>query len=163
MNYTETQALILIKELATRFEAEGSTREDLAIAIRNWYNSKLSESQRLHTFGSDAGHLKKAVEAEGSIDQRMLESLPNAMGLGAYTSWIETTTSDLFLTKVVLAKKEIESWQPPLGEEDEGDIAIPPPSPVETAKVQIKAVLTNLGLSDELQRQALKELLGELE
>lgn len=164
MNYAETQARILIQKLVTRFEAEGSTRDDLAIATRSWYNSVLSESQRLHTFVGDAGHLKRAIEAEGPIDQRMLEDLPDAMELGAYTSWTETTTSDLFLAKVGLAKNEIEAWQPqphpPGGDNGDG---VAPPSPVEMAKVRIKAVLTNLELSDDLQKQVLKELLDELE
>ncbi len=164
VNHAETQARILIQELVTRFEAEGSTRDDLAMATRSWYNSKLSESQRLHTFGGDTGHLKKAIEAEGPIDQRMLKDLPDAMGLGAYTSWTETTISDLFLTKIELTKKEIESWQPqspPPGRE-RGDGAAAP-GPVKTAKVHIRAVLTNLGLSEDLQRQVLRELLDELE
>jgi hypothetical protein len=164
VNHAGTQARILIQELVTKFEAEGSTREDLAIATRNWYNTKLSESQWLHTFGGDEGHLKKAIEAEGPIDQRMLEDLPDAMGLGAYTSWTETTTSDLFLARVELAKKEIESWLPPpptRGEESGGgDVAS---DPVKTAKLHIQAVLAKLGLSKDQQRELFRELLGELE
>jgi hypothetical protein len=164
VNYAGTQARILISELVTSFEAEGSTREDLALAIRNWYNSRLSESQRLHTFGGDAGHLKRVVEAEGTIDKRMLKDLPEAMGLGTYTSWTETTISDLFLTKVKLAKNKIESWQPQVSHEGrEGYSGSIAPDPVEMAKVHVRDLLTRLGLSDDLQRQVLMELLGELE
>lgn len=161
VNYADTQALILIKGLVTKFEAEGSTREDLSIAVREWHKSKLSESQRLHTFPGDAGDLKRAIEAGGSIDQRMLLDLPERMGLGPYTSWIETTTSDLFLTKVELAKKEIETWQPqapPKGGEDD----TPPFGSVDRAKAQVKTMLATLGLSDDLQKQVLQELLDEL-
>lgn len=168
VNYAEKEALILISELAKRFEADGNTRDALISALKSWYTFKLSDSQRFHTFGGDAGHLKKAVEAEGPIDQRMLKDLPQAMGLGVYTSWIETTKPELFLMKVEQAKKEIEEWRSII---KGGEAGIYTTSPTggstnekgkETAKVRVKTIFESLGLSDDLKKQVLQELLDEL-
>jgi hypothetical protein len=160
INYAERQAHLLIRELAEIFGVKGSTREDLALATRNWYNSRLSESQRLHTFPGDAGYLKKSVEAEGPIEQRLLINLPKSMGVDAYINWVERSTAELFLAKVELAKTEIESWQPqsitPKG--IHGDT---PSSPIEITKVKIRALLTSSELSIDEQRQILEELLIE--
>ncbi len=161
MNYAETQAQVFINKLAEIFGIEGSTREDLAIATRNWYNSKLSESQRLHTFPGDAGYLKKSVEAEGAIEQRLLVNLPNSMGIGPYQNWTEASTSSLFLVKVELAKNEIEVWQPQTFIPRISNGGATTSDPIETTKGKIKMLLTSSELSLDEQRQILEELLDE--
>lgn len=162
INYAEIQAQVLIKKLAERFDVKGNTREDLAIATRDWYNSTLSESQRLHTFPSDAGHLKKAIEAEGPIEQRLLVNLPTSMNIDAYTNWTESSTFDLFLAKVELAKAEIEAWQPQLATPGRSNDDSPF-NPIEITKVKIKALLTSSDLSLDQQKQILEEVLIEFE
>lgn len=167
VNYAERVAMVLIGKLVKLFGADGSTRDALVIALKDWHTSKLSESQRVNIFTGEAGYLKKAVEAEGSIDNRMLINLPEAMELGAYTSWTETTTPELFLMKVQKAKKDIEDWQPKV--KDGEDIYVPGTDPGEevvvdneTAKTKIRAFMESLQLSDEVKKQVLQDLLNEL-
>lgn len=191
MNYADKEAMSLVGKLANLFGSDGSTRDALVSSIRNWHTSKLSDSQRIRVFSGNAGSLKKAVEAEGSIDQRMLMDLPKAMGLGPYTSWVEMLKPELFLMKVEQAKKEIEEWQPKIKEEEVSNRATPdikpvivvtppinPPRPVpivppptsdsvhkvdkETAKAKIKEILASLKLSGDIQKQVLREILSEL-
>lgn len=160
-NYADIKARALIAELASIFNSVGITREELSIAIREWYNNTIMESQRLHVFGGDSGHLKKCVEAEGSIDKRMLEDLPIGMGLGSYKSWIENDTSDLFITKTKLAKLEIEQWQSITKGSDDGPND-PPRDPITIAKGKILNILFGLELNST-KRQVLKELLDQIE
>ncbi len=160
-NYADIKARALITELASIFNSTGITREELSIAIREWYNSKLSESQRLHIFGGDSGHFKKYVEAEGSIDKRMLEDLPVAMGLGSYKSWTENGTSDLFLTKIKLSKLEIEQWQSlpgPGTEKPRGPLQ----NRIDIVKEKILILLEGLELSNSIKKQILKDLLDKI-
>ena len=163
-NYADLKARALITELGSIYDSDGITREELSTSMKNWYNSKLSESQRLHIFGGDAGHLKKSVEAEGPIDKRILEDLPNAMGLGSYKSWTENGTSDLFLTKTKLAKLEIEQWQSlPAGPGNGGKTKVTAQDLKGIAKEKILILMNSFELSNPDKRQILQELLEKID
>jgi len=185
-DFAEQQAMLLVGELIRLFGGDGHTYDDLRQAVNLWCNN-LPESQRAHRFSDEARHLQNVVEAEGEVKERMLVRLPKNLGLGPYTDWAEDTSSDLFLTKVRLAKTTIENYQPTsppgvssiqTGEETsqaEGGAvsgygnqgpAIAEAEGTELAekvKAEIKNLLSRRQLSNQLLVKVLKDLLAELE
>jgi len=100
----------LRKELCDLFEAKGQTDADLGEAVKKWYNTKLSENSRIHTFLSHAEKLKIYASEDGPIIDRMLLKLPEAFDLESFLNWDEDKTK-LFLDLLKEAKAEIENYQ----------------------------------------------------
>ena len=156
--YTQAKGTKLLAEIGAIFGAEDDTQEEVAEAIKNWYKA-LNEAQRMHTFGGDEGHLIQAAREEASIVQRMLNMLPQDMGLKSFYEW-EADNSDIFLAKLKLAKQGIESWIPkakPVGPDNEDA------QKILRARTQILAILKELNLPRSVQREVLSNLLQELE
>ncbi|MAU00658.1 MAG: hypothetical protein CL608_26230 [Anaerolineaceae bacterium] len=165
-NYAESQARLTIKRLIECFGGSGATRDALRDSLQNWY-ANLSESQQLHVFSGNAGHLQNAINSEKDIDQRMLKELPIAMQLGDFKSWTESTTVDLYLEKVRVAKMEIENWQPSsptVATKENGDTSAADETfstEFISIKQQFRDVLSSVPI--ETAKQILRELLIELE
>lgn len=167
-NFADRRAMSLVGQLVGIFGGAGHTRDDLRHTINDWYNS-LTDSQRLHRFPKEAGALQAAAESDkrGRIDETMLVTLPERLGLGAYTTWTEGLAEELFLAKVDSAKKTIENYKPepppepltpplpPDGPEEEKDRKL---QAVE-AKVRIRELISVL--PSELRVQVLRDLLQE--
>jgi len=159
INFAQSQELLLVSRLAEIFKAEGKLPRDVSIAIGKWYNETLTELQRLHAFSGDEGHLKRAVEDDGSIVDRFLLRLPTRMGLGPYTDWEDAKSSQLLIAKVELAKQGIERWQPE---------PRPTPGPddleerMARALVHIKGLFQSLEIPPEKQKEILTRLLKEI-
>jgi len=161
-NCANSQELLLLSGLAEVFEADGKLQSDVSKAISKWYNETLTELQRLHSFSGDVGHLKRAVEDDGTIVDRFLVDLPARMGMSAYLDWVDPQSFELFTTKVKLAKKTIEDW------------IAPPPSGVTSSleervatalahiKLLLRDVFQELDIPVEKQREILHELLEEI-
>jgi len=156
--YAQAKGNILLAEIGALFGTEGDTQEEIAEAIKNWYKT-LNEAQRMHSFGGDEGHLIRAVREEAPLIQRMLNILPQNMGLKSFQEW-ESDNSDMFLAKLKLAKQSIESWTPktkPIGPESEEA------QKILRARTQILAIFKELNLPSSIQIEVLSSLLEELE
>ncbi|MCL0034304.1 hypothetical protein M1N21_00025 [Dehalococcoidia bacterium] len=156
--YAQAKGSKLLAEIGAIFGAEGDTQEEVAEAVKNWYKA-LNEAQRMHSFGGDEGHIIRAAREEAPVVQRMLNMLPQNMGLKSFPEW-EADNSDLFLAKLKLAKQGIESWTPrakPGGPESEDA------QKTLRARTQIMAILKELNLPKSVQIEVLSSLLEELE
>ena len=161
-NFAAGFETVLTRKLCIVFAAKGETQPDLSAAVTAWYNG-LPADTKLHSFAGNERHLIDASRSEGPIVQRMLKTMPEAMGLGAYPDWEADRTNE-FVAKLELAKHRIDGHK-------DTQPAPSKPQPTDTqenervlqAAEAVRAALSDLGLTLEEKRAVFRMLSDELE